>query len=67
MGGELMVVWFFVILMNLPSFGGSVAIEVETLTKQGCIDLQRAANSPDSPLSGFKHEMTECNFRVLDN
>lgn len=37
-----MTLWVFVLLLNLPSFGGPVSVNVTTATEQGCHALRRA-------------------------
>lgn len=59
----ILAVWYFVMLLNLPSFGGPVRVQVEATTPEGCRGLRRAVVGQLGGESNVRGEVTQCEER----
>ena len=60
-----MPIFFFVISLMIPSFGGPVNITIDAHTMDGCKKLHRVARIQMNELY-MKYDITDCKLKVLD-
>ena len=59
----LIEAWVFVIMLNMPSFGGPVDIRITATTEQSCKDLRKLAVNMAGGEKNIKGTVTDCEER----
>lgn len=52
--------WVFLILLQLPSFGGDVAVAFAHQTEEGCLKMRRVVERQMEEMSMTKRTITAC-------